>query len=640
MAEDLGKRLKALMPSCCLCSNEITTHGFELHLLQCGHVFCQYCLPDLCSQSGYFCPLDNSPVPEQSSEPVYLAMNLASRMQYHSDTSKFRSALEQLRVSYSRVKVPCKQYFLTNSCPFYPECDLDHNEGFFRKWSCPLPSPCWRGEICLFSHLAEGTVKIKSASLLRKIASGFPAYQEIITRYNIQSIEIQSYEITYYPTKKWVYEDKQSYSLPIAFDPDTQSQIQYAIDHFRSNIEINGFKLFFKPLFLITNETKEVFKVACTSECTATSQAGVLKVTIKKDWVEPFIQEIEGLEIAVEGAVVGNQQMAWLKDCGFGMMDGYIIGDTESLREGLVRKPGFNEYDDIIEAQVNYDARVHNISGRTVEIFEGKIVGLREDVTRILTQTNNVSPPVSAPVPPVYAPVPPVYAPVPPVYAPVDPVQVSIQPDQRSMYSMSSMPGGVQLGQYPPPVVQPASRRPEVAQFVPRPRPQSGERRRPQPTNIAPRNPAPSHSDSEVDQIRAQIMKNMPFLKFIQISKVTNNAKARKRFEGKMQELKRAGSYVRTWRLFHGTQEDDPADLVSSVEGLNRRMRRRGMYFYEMLRSVSGYSYTLEDGSKQTLLCDVIEDREHSDKDSKRGSTYLNVLEEDMALPVYLITYS
>lgn len=625
MIDGQDQRLQALLPICGLCSAPLHEPSSQPHLLVCGHVFCYYCLQDLTN-----CPFDAIRLDEQMPNQLNIAVDKALQMRYHSNRELFRQALNQLEFAYSQIKVPCKLTYINGQCPFPQCCGYDHSLQFFKKSPCPRGAGCWRGDLCLFTHAplvnyVTETVSIRSLSLMRKIEAGFPAFLEIVARYQVQMQNLQPGEVSYYTEKKWVYEYQQS---TIELDQQAQVDIQYALDHFKTFVYTSGVKVFFRPQFLITSENS-VFRVACTSVCTGTSAAGVLTFVCDESWKEAFQQEIQQLECEVSGVVVGNRQLAWVKRWGLGFWNGQIIGDTQTLIQALTDRPEFDEYDDIMEIPFQFDPAMHSISGRTVEVFAGKLVGLRDDVMMVCTQT--AAQLRSAPSYPAY---------------PVNTLPaVGWAPPQPIMYQPAPQPYSQPSYQ---PVNVPMPRNLPAASMPPQTYQQTGNRQQ-----------GGSNGDDDMSpaQARDLVKLSLPHATIIEILPARVNSNAKQRFEAMKRALSTGGP-VEIEYLFHGTKQDNPQTLASSSACLNSRKRfglwGRGIYFYEYLHAVDSYSYVTAQGNKQTLLCEVLVGESFESQptlftsapagyNSVQGYDHRSNLwvtyDDDMAIPAYLITY-
>lgn len=521
----------------------------------------------------------------------------------------------------------------------------DHSGAFFRQYPCPLETNCWRGELCLYTHtpkalLARQTLIIRSQSLLRQLEAQVPSFVSIVSRYQAQVESLVPYEVSLVTQKQWVFEDHSS-PLPVAFEPQAQADIQYAVDHHKSFTHINGFKVFFKPQFLITND-ESVYRVTCTSVCTGSSQAGVLTFLCEESWTEAFMQEIRQLECEVPGVVVGNRQLAWVKQWGLGLEAGQIIGEREMLEQALREKPDFDEYDDILETPFPFDPTIHSISGRTVEVFSGKIVGLREDVIKVCTMTN-----------------------------------VASRPANPSIYTLNSLPPPMQMlpqsnQPFCLPWLEPAAK--SISSAVPlvqspavRRAPSPAVRRAPSPAVV--RTPAKPSSRSirgkrhdasderEIERIRELVQEMLPAANTIEVQRANANPSAVRRYERKKREMSLFGT-VLTKQLFHGTKHIRPQDIITSEDCLNARRQgargKKGIYFYESLAAIEQYSHRNAQDRKQTLLCEVLvgralvsDPRDFRDtpegfdsiQGNDRGSDLWVVYEDDQAIPAYLISY-
>ena len=513
-------------------------------------------------------------------------MEWALKMRHHTDKERFKAALDCLQANYSLSKVPCKETLISSQCPFPDTCMYDHSGTFFRQYPCPLASNCWRGELCLYTHtpkavLARQTLIIRSQSLLRQLEAQILSFVSIVSKYQAQIESLYPYEVSLTTQKQWVFDDR-SNPLPVAFEPQAQADIQYAVDHHKSFALINGFKVFFKPQFLITSDER-VHRVACTSVCTGSSQAGVLTFLCEESWAEAFMQEIRQLECEVPGVVVGNKQLSWMKQWGLALEAGQIIGEREMLAQALREKPDFDDYDDILETPFPFDPTIHSISGRTVEVFSGKIVGLRDDVIKVCTMTNAAS-----------------------------------RPANPSMFALNSLPAPMQMlaqsnQAFCPPRLEPLAA--SISSAVPFVQ-SSARRRAPSPAIV--RTPAKPSSrsirekrhdasdDREIERIRELVQEMLPAANSIEVQRANANISAVRRYERRKREMSLFGT-VLTKQLFHGTKHVRPQDIITSEECLNARRQgprgKKGIYFYESLAAIENYSHRNAQDRKQTLLC-------------------------------------
>lgn len=608
--DGLDQRLQAILPICGLCSGPLHEAVNRPNLLLCGHVFCFYCLPDLTQ-----CPFDGSSVSLQAPDHLCARIDTALKMQYHSNREMFRQTLDSLEFAYSQVKVPCKLACINKQCPFPQHCRYDHSLQFFKVFPCPRGAACWRGEMCLFSHTplvnySTEQILIKSISLLRRLEAWHPVFLEIVTRYQVQVEQIQSSEIAYITGRKWMYEYQ---TCTVEFDPQAQVDIQYAVDHFKTFVHTSGVKVFFRPQFLIAGD-ESVYRVACTTVCTGTSAAGVLTYVCDERWKDAFRQEIQQLECEVPGTVVGNKQLAWMKNWGLGLWNDQIIGETETLLLAMSEKPIFDEFDDIMEMPFQFDPNSHSISGRTVEVFAGKIVGLKDDVIKVCTQTNAQL--RQAPYYPAY---------------PVNSLPAVGWAPQLYQSPLLSQPTYAPV---PVPVSVPSLRGSGLT------------------------SDSNGHPSLSVERARNLVKVSLPQARIIEITPAKVNSAAKNRFEDMKRELSADGSAVNTEFLFHGTKNEDPRVIICAANCLNSRMRfglwGRGIYFYEHLRAVNNYSYVTAQGHKQTLLCEVLTGTALVSQpspfteppegyDSVEGFDHNSrlwvVYDEDVAIPAYLITY-
>lgn len=469
---------------------------------------------------------------------------------------------------------------------------------------------------------------------MRRIEAGFPAFSEIVARYQVQMQGLQPGEVSYYTERKWVYENQQN---TIEMDQQAQADIQYALDHFKTFVYTSSVKVFFRPQFFITSDNS-VFRVACTSLCTGTSAAGVLTFLCDGNWKEAFQQEIQQLECEVTGMVAGNKQLAWAKRWGLGFWDGKIIGETQTLIQALADRPEFDEYDDILEIPFQFDPAMHSIAGRTVEVFAGKIVGLRDDVMMVCTQTAALQ--RSAPNYPSY-----IVNSLPAVgWAPPQPIVY--QPPPQPYPQSYPQP-------YPQPSYQPAN--------IPMPRSFPAASMPPQAYQHTGNRPLLDDSTGDNDMTPAQARElvtiSLPRATIIEILPAKVHPNAKQRFEAKKRSLSTNGP-VELEYLFHGTKQDNPQAIIASSVCLNSRKRSalwgRGIYFYEYLHAVESYSYVTAQGNKQTLLCEVLVGESFESQptlftsapagyNSVQGYDHRSnlwvVYDDDMAIPAYLITY-
>ena len=644
MVDLLEQRLQALQPRCCLCSGHLAQSPFQPHLLLCGHTLCQYCLPELAQGVSFACPFDYILTSEIAADQMCTATEWALKMRHHTDKRRFKEALDKLESCYSLRNVPCKEAYISGSCPIGQECRYDHTCAFFRQFPCPLRENCWRGELCLYSHapqarLSQHKVTIRSQSLLSQLQGQIPTFFSILSKYQAQTESLNPYEVNHFSQKQWVFEDR-SNPLPTAFEPQVQADIQYALDHHKSFAQTNGFRVFFKPQFLITSE-EVVYRATCTNVCIGTSEAGELNFACEESWAEACKQEILQLEGEVPGVVVGNRQLEWLKRWGLGLSAGQIIGERTMLVQALREKPDFDEYDDILETPFPFDPAIHSLAGRIVEVFTGKIVGLREDVIRVCTLTNAVLSQNSS---------------MNPVYSPPPSAQVQYSNDAVSLPRPR-----------PDPVLRASMRRAESPmRFPTRPAPlpsskpvsfgvQWTESHERTPVKLPSRK---ANNDQEIERIRDLVSRMLPDASAVEVERAKVRSSAKTRFERKKREMSLNGP-VATKQLFHGTKHIDPRDIINSDECMNSRRHRpnggnKGVYFYESVAAIENYSHRISQGRKQTMLCEVlvgnaVRSNHHSCRqapegyDSVQGNDHGSdlwvVYEDDMALPAYLITY-
>lgn len=643
MVDVLEQRLQALRPRCCLCSGYLDQCPFQPHLLLCGHAFCQYCLPELVQGVGLVCPFDCSLTSEMAVDRLCAATEWALKMQHHTDRARFKEALDQLESCYSLSKVPCKEAYLSGSCPYPQGCMYDHSCAYFRQFPCPLRENCWRGDLCLYFHtpqvsLSQHNLTIRSQSLLSQLEAQIPTFVSIVRKYQAQTQSPSPNEVNYFSQKQWVFEDH-SNPLPIAFEPQAQADIQYALDHHKSFAQTNGFRVFFKPQFLITSEER-VYRVTCTNVCTGTSEAGVLTFACEESCAEAFGQEILQLEGEVPGVVVGNRQFAWLKKWGLGLCGGQIIGERTLLAEAMRDKPEFDEYDDILETPFPFDPAIHSIAGKIVEVFTGKIVGLREDVIRVCTLTNAVF-------------------------------------SQNSSANLVNSSFSSAQTNYQNDAVDLPRPRPHPMHRSSLRRPESPARMRTKPEPLPGSNPYPSvvpwteshaktavklpsrkvDDEQEVERVRALVSRMLPGASAVEVETANVRPSALRRFEQKKREMSLNGPIL-TKQLFHGTKHIDPRDIIDSDECMNSRRRsikgKKGVYFYESVAAIENYSHKTSQGRRLTMLCEVLVGRAllsdprsfrgapegfDSVQGKDRGSNLWVVYEDDRALPAYLITY-